>query len=65
MFERLWARLRRHRPAVSPRELAEDEALRRQAEQERLRAEAEMAEQRQRIESGGQGHGWSGGAGGW
>jgi len=46
MLERLVARLKgRHRPP-SDRELAEDEALRRQAEEELRRAEARMAEQR-------------------
>ena len=61
MFDRLRARLRRRRQPPSERELSEEETIRRQAEQERLRAEAEMAEHRQRIEAGGQGHGWHGG----
>jgi hypothetical protein len=65
VFDRFRAWLRKRRHPLSERELSEEEAMRRQAEQERLRAETEMAEQRQRIESGGQGHGWGGGPGGW
>jgi hypothetical protein len=63
MFDRLLARFRRRRQPLSDRELAEEEALRRQAEQELRRAETEMAEQRERIEGGGQGR--AGGWGGW
>jgi hypothetical protein len=62
MFQRLntwWKERRRPR---TDRELAEEEALRREAEAERRRAEAEMAEQRGRIDAGG---GGGGGGLGW
>jgi len=63
MLKRLVARLKGRRPPRSDRELAEDEALRRQAEEELRRAEARMAEQRGDIERrGGSGRG---GFGGW
>jgi hypothetical protein len=62
MFQRLntwWKERRRPR---TDRELAEEEALRREADAERRRAEAEMAEQRGRIDAGG---GGGGGGLGW
>jgi hypothetical protein len=60
MFRWLKARLERDRRPLTDRELAEQEAIRREAEQERLRAEARMAEERAPLD----GHS-GGGFGGW
>jgi hypothetical protein len=63
VFDRLLARFGKRRQPVTDREIAEEEALRRQAEKELREAETRMAEQRQKIEGGGQGR--AGGWGGW
>jgi hypothetical protein len=63
MFDRLLARFRKRRQPLSQKELAEEEAIRRQAEEERRRAEAKMAEQRADIQR--RGGSASGGWGGW
>jgi hypothetical protein len=51
MFQRLMGKLRRNRPPLTDRELAEQETIRREAEQERLRAEARMAEERAPLDA--------------
>ena len=56
MFEKLIAKLKRNRRQLTDREIAEEEAIRREAEQERLRAEAKRAEQRAPLD--GYGGGW-------
>jgi hypothetical protein len=52
--------LKRNRSQLTDRELAEDEAIRREAERERIRAESRMAEERAPIDA----H-RGGGFGGW
>lgn len=62
MFRWLTRRLTRDRRQLTERELAEEEAIRRETEQERVRAEARMAEERAPIDArhgGGLGGGWS------
>jgi|Tabmets5t2r1_1033131.scaffolds.fasta_scaffold280279_2 hypothetical protein len=60
MFRWLTARVRRDRRQLTDKELAEQEAIRREAEQERIRAEARMAEERAALDAHnrGSGYGW-------
>jgi hypothetical protein len=51
MFTWLTGRLRRDRPKLSDREVAEQEANRRRAEEELRRDEARMAEQQAPLEA--------------
>jgi hypothetical protein len=51
MFNWLTGRLRRDRPKLTDRELAEQEANRRRAEAELRRDEAKMAEQRAPLDA--------------
>jgi hypothetical protein len=51
MFTWLTGRLRRDRPKLSDREVAEQEANRRRTEEELRRDEAKMAEQRAPLEA--------------
>jgi hypothetical protein len=55
--------LGRNRRQLTDKELAEEEAIRREAEQERVRAETRMAEERGPIDA--YRHGGSGGGSGW
>ena len=59
MFQKLMAKLRRNRPPLTDRELAEQETIRREAEQELLRAEARMAEERAPLDAYSRGNMWS------
>ena len=45
------AKLRRNRPPLTDRELAEQETIRREAEQELLRARARMAEEQAPLDA--------------
>jgi len=51
MLQRLMAKLRRNRPPLTDRELAEQETIRREAEQELLRAQARAAEERAPLDA--------------
>jgi hypothetical protein len=60
MFRWVKARVKGDRRSLTDKELAEQEAIRREAERERLRSEARRAEERAPLDS----HG-GGGFGGW
>jgi hypothetical protein len=59
VFHWLTKRLTRDRRQLTERELAEEEAIRRETEQERVRAETRMAEERAPLDAHrGGGFGW-------